>query len=642
MATNIIYVDTNNNGDFICDGVDDHIEINQALDKVANDNTLTTVHLNGPNTYWINNTLLMGNNTTLTGDSTATIKLIDNASLGYLIPFISNIPGNNHDFIIQGFKINGNNENQSVLQGRGYHNMMSFNNCSNIKVTNMRLEHGQGDGLKVEHTYPYIGTPANIIFSNNSIYKLGHDALYTMRLNHIIAANNDVFTRTNSAFRLSASGNAKIYNNTIHSELAGWSTGPGIQLDKRSGYISDNVEIYNNTLHTLNGAGIWITGGDADHVIRAQHVHIHHNILYNIGQYWTDTGYSNAAITIGQFNNTIIENNVINDGGHAGIKRYIYNTYHMNSQFTTIVRNNIIINCKKNVAAGIWNYDDTNHKFISKYNCIYNNTGGNYNGQNIISTNDIHVNPLFVNQSNNDYHLQSLSPCIDIGDPSSNYSNEPQPNGNRINIGRYGNTSEATKSLSTTPTPTTTPTSSPTPGKVYITTLSRGYLIKTLPFLLQRDNGEDDYYLYAPTGSDFGSGAYADYSIIIPKSDTYKIVARVIAQDDASNSFFIQIDNKPQKTWDLKLSENCMWRDVSARGTGTDEDQEYPIYTEYLTQGTHKIKILHRENNTRLYRFIVTNDMSYLTGSSTPSPTPIKQYYISIYSNPPNAIITKI
>jgi len=39
------------------------------------------------------------------------------------------------------------------------------------------------------------------------------------------------------------------------------------------------------------------------------------------------------------------------------------------------------------------------------------------------------------------------SPCIDTGDPASYYFNEPEPNGDRINMGAYGNTAEASKSF---------------------------------------------------------------------------------------------------------------------------------------------------------------------------------------------------
>lgn len=52
-----------------------------------------------------------------------------------------------------------------------------------------------------------------------------------------------------------------------------------------------------------------------------------------------------------------------------------------------------------------------------------------------------------------DFHFQNMaggypenSPCIDAGDPASDYSNEPIPNGGRINLGPYGNTPEAARS----------------------------------------------------------------------------------------------------------------------------------------------------------------------------------------------------
>jgi hypothetical protein len=79
------------------------------------------------------------------------------------------------------------------------------------------------------------------------------------------------------------------------------------------------------------------------------------------------------------------------------------------------------------------------------------------------------VDPLFAGSENNDFHLQSKagrwdpaansgeggwttdtqhSPGIDAGDPTNDYSMEPHPNGSRTNLGAYGATSEASKSLS--------------------------------------------------------------------------------------------------------------------------------------------------------------------------------------------------
>jgi len=74
---------------------------------------------------------------------------------------------------------------------------------------------------------------------------------------------------------------------------------------------------------------------------------------------------------------------------------------------------------------------------------------------------NINADPLF--DAGGDYHLKSqygrwdpvsqtwvndtvTSPCIDAGDPADDYSNEPEPNGSRINMGAYGNTAQASKS----------------------------------------------------------------------------------------------------------------------------------------------------------------------------------------------------
>ncbi len=463
-----VYVGTSSTSgtvDYKCDGTNDHVEINQALayiDSLGGG----TVYLRGPNTYWIDSTLNIGANTILTGDSSAEIKLVANAGWSTDVPMIANI-GTDGDITIKGFTIDGNSANQGVSLGAGYYNMIFFDGCSNIEVSDMRLEWGCGDGLKVKKA-------SNIQFNNNDVYKLGHDVLYALACSNVEFASNTVYTRTNSACRY-ADGctDSTIHDNLIYSS-SGDSTGPAIQIgtSSTSACVFDDIEIYNNRIQSIKGAGIWMSANYQDNVVHAKNVYIHHNIFTNVGQYATNTGFSNTAIVLGDFDNTVIENNVFDDGGHAAVKYYlIAGRRQQQTQFTTYVRNNIIMNndgvsSVTGSGVGIWNTNPTYSKFVVQNNDIYNNKNGQTYGSGFTMTNNLNVDPLCVDSTNSnvasrDYHLQSKaghyssgkwvadstsSTLIDVGYSGSSYSKEPSPNGGKINIGRYGNTAQASKS----------------------------------------------------------------------------------------------------------------------------------------------------------------------------------------------------
>lgn len=91
----------------------------------------------------------------------------------------------------------------------------------------------------------------------------------------------------------------------------------------------------------------------------------------------------------------------------------------------------------------------------------YSNVQGGWPGDG----NNIDSDPLFANPSNGDYHLQSqggrwdtnqntwvidsnMSPCIDTGNPNSDWTVELWPHGKCINMGAFGGTPEASMSLS--------------------------------------------------------------------------------------------------------------------------------------------------------------------------------------------------
>jgi len=102
----------------------------------------------------------------------------------------------------------------------------------------------------------------------------------------------------------------------------------------------------------------------------------------------------------------------------------------------------------------------------------YSNVGGGQAGVNVESgctldwgEGNIDADPLFADPDNEDYHLKSeagrwnpnsqtwvledvTSLCIDVGDPNSDWTSELWPHGERINMGAYGGTLQASRSLS--------------------------------------------------------------------------------------------------------------------------------------------------------------------------------------------------
>lgn len=115
---------------------------------------------------------------------------------------------------------------------------------------------------------------------------------------------------------------------------------------------------------------------------------------------------------------------------------------------------------------------------VSMANCVaWGNTEGgiNTNGAVVVSYScsqetidgdgNMSLDPLFVDTANGDYHLQSragswhggvwildynTSPCIDAGDQGTQWTDlEPHPNGSRVNMGAYGNSAQASRTMQT-------------------------------------------------------------------------------------------------------------------------------------------------------------------------------------------------
>jgi parallel beta-helix repeat protein len=212
----------------------------------------------------------------------------------------------------------------------------------------------------------------------------------------------------------------------IINNIVGGNSGNGIYISNSSPLIKGN-SITGNT----SSYGLYITGSTSS-------PRIVNNVIAN---------NSDAGIYCTSSSRPKIINNTISDNMNNGI--------YISSASPDSIFNNII---SLNSSYGIYESGSTSDPGKVWYNLFYANTSGLYydegtteyitvsllNSSVMECKNNITGDPLFVDKINGNYHERVGSPAIDAGDPTFDYGNEPPPNGSRINIGAYGNTTEAT------------------------------------------------------------------------------------------------------------------------------------------------------------------------------------------------------
>jgi parallel beta-helix repeat protein len=212
----------------------------------------------------------------------------------------------------------------------------------------------------------------------------------------------------------------------------------GIELSEGS----SNNAIVNNRVYTSGAHGITLRGAGASNSVV-------NNLVYDHAE--------DGIQVIATSGSTSIRNNTVYGNRHG-----IY------VDSPAIITNNIAA-----ANSGVGLFDLGGPGTVNDYNCIQGSGDGDYQGANGLGPHSVRTDPLFVNPqgddgvlggdhgADDDFHLQSVagsfhggawtadlshSPCIDAGDPSSDFSREPDSNGGRINIGADGNTPEASLS----------------------------------------------------------------------------------------------------------------------------------------------------------------------------------------------------
>ncbi|MCP4895346.1 MAG: right-handed parallel beta-helix repeat-containing protein, partial [bacterium] len=118
----------------------------------------------------------------------------------------------------------------------------------------------------------------------------------------------------------------------------------------------------------------------------------------------------------GYYYSGTIQNCVIAHNTSAGI--YFYYSSSASAVNCTVTSNSYGIYgaCAQVKNCILWSNTNDLNGCTATYSCIEDQDTG---------TGNLHALPLFVDADNDDYHLWYTSPCIDAGDPSSSYANEP-------------------------------------------------------------------------------------------------------------------------------------------------------------------------------------------------------------------------
>lgn len=332
----------------------------------------------------------------------------------------------------------------------------------------------KGIVFDVAVSWPHVG---NVTISNNIIENNGQPGVITSGAGVWVAGNNH-----------------RVLNNIIRNNHGGRGAGLSGNFTPSDSLLVEGNLIENNTGYDDHGAGVYLGG----------YVTIRNNIIS--GNYLQNSyGWGGGVLILGiahmSFN--VIKNNYcptygggvfVDDGGIAYLDHeLIYNNRTAlygagiavdntatDSSHVYLTNCTIVNNYSPDTLGGNAIYLD-NSSFGTLRNCIlagngddfYINTGSaltvtyTLSQEGFTGQGNFKADPLFADTLNKDFHLKSKggryvpksqawvidgvhSPAIDAGDLASASSNEPAPSGNRINLGCYGNTMYASKSLAGT------------------------------------------------------------------------------------------------------------------------------------------------------------------------------------------------
>ncbi len=384
------------------------------------------------------------------------------------------------DVVIEGFEIAGFGG-----WGTDATHAIQIINCSNVTIRNCYVHDGRGDALALVVKNSHAVVVENNCFEHNSAGIWFENCTDCSLTGNIFREGGGRCCYVSSSRRFEVAGNVirdwgipefwhngidfeNVVDSSIHDNFICNVAGHGMGVL----FGSSRIDVFRNTVRHAHEEALWL----AD----CSHISVYENFFKPI------CGWGINMVDAPATNNRIFNNILCGDGrmtqqkcwfaassraweGCAGIHvasgasgNLIYNNVlhdvvgialicidsepDMPPTANNVVKNNIISNQRAvhledrpDCAQCSTNRILYNDLYVPEENTVHEvflNVDGN-----------IRVDPQFRDPSNENFMLKSTSPCIDKGDPDDDYSNEPEPNGGRINMGAFGNTPQAVRSM---------------------------------------------------------------------------------------------------------------------------------------------------------------------------------------------------
>jgi parallel beta-helix repeat protein len=334
--------------------------------------------------------------------------------------------------------------------------LLEISEVSYIKVSGLTIRDAGPDD---NHNGILLEDSSYIIIENNHTYNTASSGIGVWDCSNIIIDNNEVELACNDGeqecISVGGTDTFEIRNNHVHHSGPGSIGGEGICLKdgssngkaynnhvhhlNRLGIYMDawdkhtyNIEVYGNVVHDIDGNDCFTFASEAGGLL--ENITVYNNIGYNadtLGLTVSINGYPNISHPMK--NITIINNTFYNNGGGGwggGIA-----VENPNAQ-NVVIRNNIV---SQNVTFQIEVEPNVSmSKLTIDHNLIHGYRGY---GDEVRGTDYVEGNPLFVNASSADFHIQENSPAVDAGSssgaPSDDYEGNGRPQGSGYDIGAY-------------------------------------------------------------------------------------------------------------------------------------------------------------------------------------------------------------